>query len=157
MRTAHIPTRRSIPSRLRHLCTVASTMLRYSSTIAVPFAVQSYGENQYNSPSDSTCSSIHAEANAMKKLLPLPRQKKLKKVDLLVIRVSKNGQYGNSKPCIHCILNLHKNLPDKGYSLRDVYYTDEAGEIVSIRFNELMYETNHHVSRFYTEKKFKIK
>lgn len=149
--------RRSIPSRLRHLCTVDLTMRRYSLTIAVPFAVQSYGENQYNNPNDPSCSSIHAEANAMKKLLPLPRQKKLKKVDLLVIRVSKNGQYGNSKPCIHCILNLHKNLPDKGYSLRDVYYTDEHGKIVSIRFNELMYETTPHISRFYTEKHFKIK
>ena len=149
--------RRSIPSRSYHLCTVVSTMRRYSSTIAAPFAVQSYGENQYNNPNDPACSSIHAEANAMKKLLPLPRQKKLKKVDLLVIRVSKNGQYGNSKPCIHCILNLHKNLPDKGYSLRDVYYTDEHGKIVSIRFNELMYQTTPHISRFYTEKHFKIK
>lgn len=125
--------------------------------IAVPFAVKSYGENHYNNVEDSTCSSIHAEANAMKKLLPLPRQKKLKKLDLLVIRVSKSGQYGNSKPCIHCILNLSKNLPDKGYSLRTVYYTNEEGNIISAQFNELLHETNPHMSRFYLQKNFKVK
>jgi len=136
---------------------VGPTTRRYFSTIAVPFAVKSYGENHYNNPNDSACSSIHAEANAMKKLLPLPRQKKLKKVDLLVIRVSKNGSYGNSKPCIHCILNLSKNLPDKGYILHDVYYTDGNGGIISIRFQELLNETHPHISRFYLEKNFKIK
>lgn len=147
-----------IPMRqLFHLCMVDRTTRRCSLTIAVPFAVKSYGENHYNNPADPACSSIHAEANAMKKLLPLPRQKKLKKVDLLVIRVSKNGQFGNSKPCIHCILKLSKNLPEKGYSLRDVYYTNESGSIVCTRFNELLHETNPHVSRFYTEKNFKLK
>lgn len=132
-------------------------MRRYFSTIIVPFAVKSYGENQYNNTSDSTCSSIHAEANAMRKLLPLRRQKNLKKIDLLVIRVSKNGQFGNSKPCIHCILNLSKNLPEKGYVLQDVYYTDEKGNIIAIKFQNLLHETTPHISRFYVQKNFKIK
>jgi hypothetical protein len=132
-------------------------MLRYFLTIAAPFAIKSYGENQYNNASDSTCSSIHAEANAMRKLLPLRRQKNLKKIDLLVIRVSKNGQFGNSKPCIHCILNLSKNLPDKGYTLQDVYYTDERGDIIANKFQNLIHESNPHMSRFYTQKNFKVK
>jgi hypothetical protein len=132
-------------------------MRQYFLTITAPFAIQSYGENHYNNASDSTCSSIHAEENAMRKLLPLRRQKKLKKVDLLVIRVSKSGQLGNSKPCIHCILNLSKNLPDKGYVLHAVHYTDETGEIKTARFQNLLQETTPHISRFYVQKNFKIK
>jgi hypothetical protein len=133
------------------------TTRQFFSIIIVPFALQSYGENHYNNANDSTCSSIHAETNAMRKLLPLPRQKKLKKVDLLVIRVSKNGQYGNSKPCIHCILRLSKTLPEKGYILHDVHYTDEHGAIISIRFQNLLHEATPHISRFYVQKNFKIK
>jgi hypothetical protein len=93
----------------------------------------------------------------MKKLIHLPKQKKLKKIDLLVIRVNKTGTYGNSKPCIHCILNLYKNLPEKGYSLRDVYYTNEQGTITTIKFQDLLHENNPHVSRFYFQKNFKLK
>lgn len=89
--------------------------------------------------------------------MPLPKQKKLKKLDLLVIRVSKTGQFGNSKPCIHCILKLAKNLPEKGYTLRTVYYTDEFGNIISSQFNDLLHESKPHVSRFYIEKNFKIR
>lgn len=132
-------------------------MLLYSLAIVVPFAVQSYGENRYNDPNYPACSSIHAEANAMKKLVTLPRQKKLKKVDLLVIRVNKTGTYGNSKPCIHCILNLYKNLPEKGYILHNVYYTNEAGTITSIKFQNLLHENDPHISRFYCQKNFKLK
>lgn len=144
-------------SLLCRLCTTVLTTRLFSSTIAVPFALQSYGENHYNDPNNPACSSVHAETNALKKLMPLPRQKKLKKLDLLVIRVSKTGQLGNSKPCIHCILTLAKNLPEKGYSLRKVYYTNEYGNIVSSQFNDLLNETNPHISRFYMDKKFKLK
>jgi tRNA(Arg) A34 adenosine deaminase TadA len=128
------------------LCTTVLTTLLCFSTIAAPFALQSYGENHYNDPTNPACSSVHAETNALKKLMPLPRQKKLK-----------SGQLGNSKPCIHCILTLAKNLPEKGYSLCKVYYTNEYGDIVCSQFNELLHETNPHVSRFYMEKKFKLK
>jgi hypothetical protein len=95
--------------------------------------------------------------NAVRKLPTLPRQKKLKKIDLLVIRTSKNGTLGNSKPCIHCILNMRKNLPEKGYILNKVYYTNQFGIIICTRFLDLCFETTPHISRFYVEKNFKIK
>lgn len=102
-------------------------------------------------------SSVHAEINAMSKLPTLPRNKKPKKVDLMVIRISKTDVYGNSKPCIHCILKLKTELPLKGYILDTVYYTDKAGEIHKSKFTELIEDTEPHMTRFYKGKNMQIK
>lgn len=106
----------------------------------------SYGENMYRNQYEK--GTIHAEANALMKLPHLPRKSRLKRVDLLVVRTSREGAMGCSKPCVHCI-NLMKNkLPEKGYTLHRVYYSDKGGDIVSMTFQKLIDEEGH-VSRFY--------
>lgn len=111
----------------------------------------SYGENHYK-PAESCFKSIHAEDHAIRKLVTLPKQKKLKKVDMLVIRVSKTGVMGNSKPCAHCIHLLAHQLPSKGYMLSRVFFSNDKGVIESHKFNDLYYEEDQHISRYYKER-----
>lgn len=117
-----------------------------------PLCQLSYGENHYMISLNKT---MHAEENAMRKLPPRPRQKKPDKVDLIVIKVNKQT-YGNSKPCIHCILKL-KELPTRGYMLNKIYFSNELGEIVSCRLEDLVNDPKPHTSRFYSGHGFVIR
>lgn len=85
----------------------------------------------------------------MRKLRPMPRKRRLKRVDLLVIRTSRAGFLGSSKPCAHCLSLLQRGLPERGYCLETVYYSDEQGSIVGRPFRELVVDDPPHVSRFY--------
>jgi cytidine deaminase len=105
-----------------------------------------YGENQdrlnYNS------SSIHAEECCLYKLKPIT-DNKFKKIDLLVVRVSKGGSLNMSKPCGHCI-KLMKNLAtEKGYSVKNVYYTESNDVVVKTSLNKLLNDDNVHISKYY--------
>lgn len=133
------------------------TTRRHSLAITAPFSLVNYGENHYKRFDMEFMSSIHAEINAMNKLPYLPRHKRPKKVDLLVIRVNKGGSMGNSKPCIHCILQLKRYLPIKGYHLDTIYYTTTDGIIKGEKFNDLLHEENPHFSKFYKGKGLTIK
>lgn len=94
---------------------------------------------------------IHAEANAIMKLPKLPRKSHLKRVDLLVIRTSRDGSLGCSKPCINCVQLLSEKLPDKGYSLHTVYFSTRDGEITATTLQRLK-EEEAHVTRYYKAK-----
>lgn len=116
----------------------------------VHFNVLSYGENVICTHNTNELGwTIHAEDSALRKL-PTYHKKRLKKVDLIVIRTSKTGVLGISKPCIHCIKLLNESLPNKGYSLQKVYYTDE-GNVKQTTLKKLMDETPH-LSRFTKER-----
>lgn len=96
----------------------------------------------------------HAEDNAIRKLPSLPRKRHLKKVDLLVIRTSKTGLLGSSKPCIHCLMLLQTKLPEKGYKVQTIYYTDQHGDIHTATLNTLLHDENIHMSRYYRDRCF---
>lgn len=94
---------------------------------------------------------IHAEHDAINKLKPLYRKKNLESINLLVIRFSKNNKLQNSKPCANCIQTM-KTLPEKkGYKIRNIYYSNDNGEIVKSNFKILEKEELHY-SRFYRQK-----
>jgi cytidine deaminase len=137
----------------------ATTMRRYFSATGAPFAPMSYGENHYEANATSkpnTNHTIHAEENAIRKLPPLDRnKKKLKKIDLLVIRANKTNM-GNSKPCIHCILKL-KDLPSRGYVLNRIFFSTNTGVIVMCRLDDLLAEEAPHMSSFYRGTGFQLK
>lgn len=101
--------------------------------------------------------SLHAEENAINKLPHMPRHKKPKRVDLLVIRANKSGSLGNSKPCIHCILRLYTKLPLKGYALDTIYYSNKFGQIIKTTLNSLYNESERHMSRYYKERNMTIR
>lgn len=64
--------------------------------------------------------------------------RKLKKRDvrkgnlsILVIRISKSGVIGMSEPCAHCLYLL------KRMGISRIYYSNESGDIVNTRPNQL--------------------
>jgi cytidine deaminase len=123
--------------------------------MAAFFNLLSYGENMYKDSYER--GTIHAEHNAVQKLPTLPRKSRLKKIDLLVIRTSRVGTLGNSKPCVHCLTILKTKLPEKGYSLQKVYYSEAGGNIVSTSFVKLLESEEGHCSRFYKERLYQVK
>lgn len=112
--------------------------------------ILSYGTNQMGD-SDGLQPGIHAEHDAIRKLLPLKRKKKLENINLLVIRLSGKNKLQSSKPCINCI-NMMKTFPPKlGYKIQDVYYSNEYGEIIKSSLKNLEMDEPHY-SRYYRNK-----
>lgn len=94
---------------------------------------------------------IHAEYDAIRKLCPLKRKKKLVNVNILVIRISGKNKLQSSKPCAICI-NTMKQLPPKlGYNIQNVFYSNETGIILKTSLTQLDNEEKHY-SRFYKQK-----
>ena len=74
---------------------------------------------------------MHAEITALERL----PKKKIRGMDILVIRINKNLALRNSRPCTQCIERLSK------LGIRKVYYSNEEGHIVG-EFVEQMEKTH---------------
>lgn len=99
-------------------------------------------------------SSTHAEELALQKAIANPRIKKHKTYDLFVVRFSKAGILGNSRPCRHCILRMM--LSD--IKIHTVYYSTETGEIreeklTSMLSSEMTYVSTGNRTRTWTKAK----
>lgn len=108
----------------------------------------SYGINSPREVYDGCCYSEHAEVAAIKRLKP-HKSKRKKKVSLMVIRVTRSGKLCNSKPCAKCIQYL---ATMKYYTVKDVYYSDETGQIVVVKLSKLLNDRNKHVSSRFRRK-----
>jgi cytidine deaminase len=104
--------------------------------------VISYGTNQIREKP------IHAERDAISSLKQR-KKKKLKKVNILVIKASKTGIYGNSKPCYHCIMDMKNYTETFGYKIDNVYYTNCEGNIENKKLKTLLIEKQFHFSSYY--------
>lgn len=122
----------------RHRC-----MCPGSNHAAVFFgaSILGYGENKPNSLRHAP--TIHAEVSAAENL-PNRTNKRLKRVDLLVLRINPSGTVGSSKPCIECARFLSEVLPRRGYILDRIHYSTRCNEIVSTRFRDV---TNFHLTK----------
>ena len=95
---------------------------------------------------------IHAEQDAINKLKPMTRNKHLKIINMLVIRISKTNKISNSKPCTICINNI-KTLPEKkGYRIKNIYYSNEYGEIIKSNIKKLESEEPHYSMYYKTNR-----
>ena len=93
-------------------------------------------------------SGIHAEYDAIKKLIPLKNKKRLTYINILVIRLSGKNKLQSSKPCVNCI-NMMKTLPIKlGYKINNIYYSDNDENIVKTSLYDLDNDEKHY-SKFY--------
>lgn len=103
--------------------------------------------NQYSNNA-KIIKTIHAEKKA---ILGLKNRntKKLKKVNLLVIKTSKTHKLGNSKPCYHCLMDMKNLCPQKGYKINNIYYSDENGIIIEKKLSNMIREGNYHYSSYY--------
>jgi hypothetical protein len=68
-------------------------------------------------------------------------------VNILIIRLSKTGVLNNSKPCMNCLKHL-QNLPRYGYRVKYVYYSDENGDIVKEKLDDLICKSTYVSFRF---------
>ena len=95
---------------------------------------------------------IHAECDALSKLMPLRNKKKLESINLLVIRLSSKNKIQSSKPCNNCIEAM-KIIPEKkGYKIEHIYYSDENGNIIKTKLKSLDSEDKHY-SKYFRRKK----
>ena len=131
------------------------TLLAYLNGKGVVFKELSIGINLYHSSGKND--STHAEVSAILNLPLRERNKRLYKINILVIRTSLSGKIGNSKPCFKCILNM-LTLPQKrGYIIKNVYYSNENGEIIESTPQQLLDNGNYHVTRYYRNNNYQHK
>jgi cytidine deaminase len=95
---------------------------------------------------------IHAECDALSKLIPLKNTKKLQSINLLVIRISPKNKIQSSKPCNNCIEQMKILPPKLGYKIETVYYSDAAENIVKTKLTALDLEEERHYSRYFKSK-----
>jgi deoxycytidylate deaminase len=111
------------------------------------------------------CTSIHAEVNAMLNFFGknlqfdniknqwylLNNYKKTDKLNLIVIRITKDGKLSNSRPCINC-LNMMKDL-----GIKKIYYTsgnnnelicENVKDMISIQISYItLYHKNNKIDK----------
>jgi hypothetical protein len=80
--------------------------------------------------------SKHAEYDLINKLNRIPYVKN-NRIDILVIKLSKNGYLGSSKPCMHCLNIMYKSK----CKIRYIYYSNNNREIVREKFTQI--DTDH--------------
>ena len=67
--------------------------------------------------------------NAIDKLKSKERNKKLCKVNIVVIRVNNSGDLCSSQPCHKCIHYMNTVAIQKGYKIEKIYYSISDGSI----------------------------
>ena len=67
--------------------------------------------------------------DAIDKLKTRDRNKKLYKVNLMVIRVNNSGHLCSSHPCEKCINYMNTIAVKKGYKIKNIYYSTAEGII----------------------------
>ena len=96
-------------------------------------------------------SSIHAEHDAIRKLKPLIRKRKLEPIHILVIRISGKNKIQSSKPCAKCIKTMSVLPQTMGYKLKNIYYSNTDGEIIKTNLHKLT-TSDQHYSKMYLHK-----
>ena len=105
--------------------------------------ILSFGMNQMGDV-HGNIPGIHAECDAISKLIPLNPRKKPENINILVIRLSPKNKIQSSKPCSNCIETMINLPPKKGYKVQNIYYSDMFGDIVKTSLNTLEKEEIHY-------------
>ena len=101
--------------RYKHAAGLMSGNIMYSA------AINKFSRQVKTKENDVYYKTIHAELNVFEKL----SKKKIKGMDILVIRINNNFALRNSRPCNQCIEKLRK------IGIRKVFYSTDDGTIVS--------------------------
>lgn len=126
----------------------AAIFLKNVSPVGLVSGILSYGENSFY-VGDVGKWTVHAESSAISRLPSCPRKKRLIPVDMLVIRTSRSGVLGLSRPCLHCVVTMCRTLPERGYRLDRVHYSDENRGIKAVKLHDLVRE-DQYLSMYYT-------
>lgn len=80
--------------------------------------------------------SRHAEIDLLKKEKKnYSITKKIRKFNLIVIKVSKTGNISTARPCYHCIKQLNSAAFVR---IKNIYYSNHDGNIVKETFDQLI-------------------
>lgn len=80
--------------------------------------------------------SRHAEIDLLKKEKKnYCLTKKIRKLNLIVIKVSKTGNISTARPCYHCIKQLNSA---SFVRIKNIYYSNHDGNIVKETFDQLI-------------------
>jgi hypothetical protein len=103
---------------------------------------QFWGENSNKRLFSNHKITTHAEVAALNKFLAIHslKQKKIKKIDIIVIRINKTGHLCESKPCMNCM----KILRNSGVYIDNIYCSTAIRTIECIKFDKVH---ANHVSR----------
>ena len=112
---------------------IAAFMIKFDDSIHSNNTI--IGENSFRYLNNNNKVSIHAEMDALNKLFIMKKMRRVKKtkMDLVVIRINRNGKLCESAPCYHCTQELLKNnliVIDK------LYYSTVYGNIICIKFDD---------------------
>lgn len=77
----------------------------------------------------------HAEMTALERLGRISTRNRTETYDIVVIRVSRTGTIGTSRPCFHCIQTMMKHPRIR---VRNVYYSTNTGTIVREKLSEML-------------------
>lgn len=123
-----------------------------------------YGNKKYNKyniisenslrESRNGCNySSHAEMDALKHLPPLYLYGRKKRViDLIVIRIDKNGIMKNSTPCFMCIKHMQWMTLHTSYKIQNIYYSYDDNIVVVKKLTDLINSNDKHISRRFKKK-----
>ena len=90
--------------------------------------------------------SVHAEVNVMNKLkMTPPHIVNIERTvfDMLVVRISRIGKLGSSRPCYHCLRHLAAN---NNVRIRYVYYSNHDGTVSREKFEDMVQSKERHIS-----------
>jgi hypothetical protein len=105
-----------------------------------------FGENSVREAWNGCCYGLHAEMDALRKLPFIPKKNRKIEINLLVIRVDKHGLIKNSEPCFMCIKHMDRLTKTTAYKLNDIYYSDENGNVILRKFDEMRLDPEKHIS-----------
>lgn len=91
----------------------------------------------------TTPTSIHAEMDALNRLIKnWNNRERTKAINLLVIRLTKTGVLGESRPCYHCLLRLQQI----GLKIKYIYYSTADGRIAREKFSTMIESDKTYIS-----------
>ena len=89
----------------------------------------------------SSLPSVHADDDGLTKLNKINKYRRFISstdwIDIVVLRISKTGVLGNSRPCRDCLLRMSKC----SFNIHTVYYSTSQGTIESEKFQYMMNST----------------
>jgi cytidine deaminase len=88
--------------------------------------------------------SIHAEHAALIKLIKFKNRPQ--NLDLLVVRFSKGGKLGESRPCLNCLKKLEYTAEKHGINICSVHYSTCKGLIESETLRDMRLSSKTYIS-----------
>lgn len=111
--------------------------------------LHSIGINDFKETYPGCSYSLHAEMQAILKFPPPKKKKRIRKINMIVIRFNSDGKLKNSKPCINCLKFISFHSKKMSYIMNNIYYSNDDGTISCAKFSSLLYDTSPHVSGWF--------